>query len=155
MNYATVELGFISSYLCFKIDPAHYNIWCLKASTIYYVLVGWLYWECTSIQRYFSHIATWKQEITNRCKLERRGQESNLLCFKLTDKSMSPFQTVFILFFFSFINDSYHFCWDINFLTEPITDTLFAIVITIKFYKRLIFIYSLMKLFVYVWLSYI
>ena len=28
--------------------------------------VGWLYWWFTSLQRYFSHIATWKQEITNR-----------------------------------------------------------------------------------------
>ena len=28
-------------------------------------LVGWLYWGFTSIQWYFGHIATWKQEITN------------------------------------------------------------------------------------------
>ena len=28
-------------------------------------LVGWLYWGFTSLKRYFSHIATWKQEITN------------------------------------------------------------------------------------------
>ena len=27
--------------------------------------VGWLNWRFTSLQRYFSHIATWKQEITN------------------------------------------------------------------------------------------
>ena len=27
--------------------------------------VGWLYWGFTSLQRYFSHIATWKQDITN------------------------------------------------------------------------------------------
>ena len=27
--------------------------------------VGWLYWGFTSLQRYFNHIATWKQEITN------------------------------------------------------------------------------------------
>ena len=28
-------------------------------------IVGWLYWGFKSILRYFSHIATWKQEITN------------------------------------------------------------------------------------------
>ena len=28
--------------------------------------VSWLYWGFTSLQRYFSHIITWKQEITNR-----------------------------------------------------------------------------------------
>ena len=28
--------------------------------------VGWFYWGFTSLQRYISHIATWKQEITNR-----------------------------------------------------------------------------------------
>ena len=27
--------------------------------------VGWLYWGFTSLQRYFSYIATWKQEIAN------------------------------------------------------------------------------------------
>ena len=30
-------------------------------------LVGWLYWGFTSLQRYFNHIATWKQKITNLC----------------------------------------------------------------------------------------
>ena len=28
-------------------------------------LVGWLYWGFTSLKRYFSHIATCKQEVTN------------------------------------------------------------------------------------------
>ena len=27
-------------------------------------MVGWLYWGFTSLQRYFSQIATWKHEIT-------------------------------------------------------------------------------------------
>ena len=40
-------------------------------------LVGWLYSGFTSLQRYFSHIATWKQEITNLLKFKWRGRESN------------------------------------------------------------------------------
>ena len=40
-------------------------------------LVGWLYWRFTSLQWYFSHIATWKQEITNLWKFKWRGRESN------------------------------------------------------------------------------
>ena len=36
-----------------------------------------LYWGFTSLQRYFSHIATWKQEITNLWKFKWRGWESN------------------------------------------------------------------------------
>ena len=40
-------------------------------------LVGWLYSGFTSLQRYFSHIATWKQEITNLWKSKWRGRESN------------------------------------------------------------------------------
>ena len=40
-------------------------------------LVGWLYWGFTLLQRYFSHIETWKQEITNLWKFKWWGRESN------------------------------------------------------------------------------
>ena len=40
-------------------------------------LAGWLYWGFTSLQRYFSHIATLKQEITKLWKFKWRGRESN------------------------------------------------------------------------------
>ena len=36
-----------------------------------------LYWGLTSLQRYFSHIVSWKQEITNLWKFKWRGRESN------------------------------------------------------------------------------
>ena len=39
--------------------------------------VGWLYWGFTSLQLYFSHVATWKQEITNLWNFKWRGRESN------------------------------------------------------------------------------
>ena len=35
---------------------------------------GWLFWGFTSLKRSFSHIATWKQEITN---LNRSGETGN------------------------------------------------------------------------------
>ena len=40
-------------------------------------MVGWLYWGFTSLQWYFTHIATWKQEITNKWKFKWRCRESN------------------------------------------------------------------------------
>ena len=43
-----------------------------------WLVVGWLYWGFTSLHWYFSHIATWKQEITNLWKFKCRGRESNL-----------------------------------------------------------------------------
>ena len=43
----------------------------------FYRLVGWMYWEFTSLQWYFSHIATWKQEITNLWKFKWWCRESN------------------------------------------------------------------------------
>ena len=39
--------------------------------------VGWLYWGFMSLQRYFRHIATWKQEITKLWNFKWRGRESN------------------------------------------------------------------------------
>ena len=39
--------------------------------------VGWLFWGLTSIKRSFSHISTWKQEITNLWKFKWRGRKSN------------------------------------------------------------------------------
>ena len=42
------------------------------------ILVGWLVvWGLTSIWRSFSHISTWKQEITNLWKFKWRGRKSN------------------------------------------------------------------------------
>ena len=41
------------------------------------VSVGWLYWGFTSLQRHFSHIATWKQEITNFWKFKSQCWELN------------------------------------------------------------------------------
>ena len=41
------------------------------------VFVGWLYWGFTSLQRYFSHITTCTQEITNLWKFKWRGGEGN------------------------------------------------------------------------------
>ena len=43
----------------------------------YWWLVSWLFWGLTSIQRSFSHISTWKQEITNLWKFKWWGRESN------------------------------------------------------------------------------
>ena len=40
-------------------------------------LVGWLYWRFRSLQRYFSHIVTWKQEINHLWKFKWQGRESN------------------------------------------------------------------------------
>ena len=43
--------------------------------------VGWLYWWLTSLQRYFSHIATWKQEITiSEIQVARPGIEPRTSC---------------------------------------------------------------------------
>ena len=44
-------------------------------------LIGWLYWGFTSLQRYFSHILTWKQEITNlKIQVSRPGIEPRSSC---------------------------------------------------------------------------
>ena len=38
-------------------------------------MVGWLYWGFTSLQWYFRHMVTWKQEITNLWKILSQGRE--------------------------------------------------------------------------------
>ena len=52
-------------------------------------LVVWLYWGFTSLQRYFSHIATWKQDITNLWKFNWRGRESSPGPLDLQAKSLT------------------------------------------------------------------
>ena len=43
--------------------------------------VGWLYWGFTLLQRYFIHIATWKQEITiSEIQVTRPGIEPRTSC---------------------------------------------------------------------------
>ena len=37
----------------------------------------WLYWGLTWLQRYFSHIPTWKQEITHLWKFKCSGEAEN------------------------------------------------------------------------------
>ena len=58
----------ILQYIQFIIQNMH-RLWYLKTWKSVGWLVGWLYWGFTSLQRYFIHIATWKQEITNLCNL--------------------------------------------------------------------------------------
>ena len=53
------------------------SIMCRLSSISVLWLVGWLFWGLTSIKRSFSHISTWKQEITNLWKFKWRGRESN------------------------------------------------------------------------------
>ena len=55
----------------------------------YQYYVGWFYWGFTSLQRYFSRIATWKQEITNLWKFKWRGRKSNPGPLALQAKSLT------------------------------------------------------------------
>ena len=52
-------------------------------------LAGWFYWRFTTLQRYFSHVAIWKQEITNLLKFKWRGRESNPGPFAPQAKSLT------------------------------------------------------------------
>ena len=63
--------------------------WILVSWDDVVLLVGWLYWGFTSLQRYFSHIATWKQEITNLWKFKWRCRESNPGPLTLQAKSLT------------------------------------------------------------------
>ena len=59
-------------------DITRCGIWLLTIIRRKHIgLVGWLFWGLTSIERFFSNISTWKQEITNLWKFKWRGRESN------------------------------------------------------------------------------
>ena len=68
----SVALGFM------YFPKQHYESIVLEKSNINRFSFGWFgcFW-LTSIKRSFSHISTWKQEITNLWKFKWRGGESN------------------------------------------------------------------------------
>ena len=72
------------------------NIEALRSITTEITPLYWLYWGFTSLQRYFSHIVTWKQEITNLWKFKRRGGESNPSPLAPQAKSLTPRPTLLL-----------------------------------------------------------
>ena len=62
-----------------------------KKSSYIQMLVGWLYWGFTSLQWYFSHIATWKQEITNLWKFKcEAGNRTTVLLLRKPIATTQP-----------------------------------------------------------------
>ena len=70
-------------------------------------LFSWLYWGFTSLQRYFNHIATWKQEITNLWKFKWRGRESNPSPLAPQTKSLTTRPPLLPLHLFSPVDKRY------------------------------------------------